>query len=221
MNGINNNVEYEEKDTERKGISFSVLIILTLVVAIAGSTYAFFSVSVTDSSITGSSAYNARSFELTVTHLTSAASGKLIPQLDSAINTAVNTTNNCKDARGNTVCQLYQVTVKNVSEVTYYISGTFTLNAETMDNIKWAVASSRTGFDTAAKNAKTVTTLVNITSATQLAPQGSQTYYIVVWISETGASQTDSGTFTGTITFNGHSSTTGDAASGITSTIRS
>ncbi len=221
MNGINNNVEYDENNTERKGISFSVLIILTLVVAIAGSTYAFFSVSVTDSSITGSSAYNAKSFELTVTHLTTAASGKLIPQLGSAINTAVNTTNNCKDARGNTVCKLYQVTIKNVSEVTYYISGTFALTADKMPNLKWAVASSRTGFASVTKNDKAATTLVNITSATQLAPQGSQTYFVVVWIEETGAAQTDSGEFTGTITFNGHSSTTGDAASGITSTIRS
>ena len=90
-----------------------------------------------------------------------------------------------------------------------------------MPNLKWATGTSATaGFDGTSTTTVHPKTDTSLASNVELAGGASKSYFIVVWISETGAAQTDSGTFTGTVTFNGYS-TSGTTVSGITSTIRS
>ena len=224
---MNDNIKSQNNDG--KGITLITVGILTIIVAIAGATFAFFQVTATNNNITGESAYVANNLELKVTLSSTAATGKLVPQLEKTGTTNIlqkavtgaTGKGSCIDANGNTICKVYTITVTNKTSTKFYVTGTLSLVAENMPNLKWATGTSATaGFDgtsTTTVHPKNYTSLV---SNVELAGGASKSYFIVVWISETGAAQTDSGNFTGTVTFNGYS-TSGTTVSGITSTIRS
>ena len=98
-----------------------------------------------------------------------------------AVNTAWNAAQSCTDKNGNTVCQVYSVTVKNNSNtsVIYDISLT------------------------ALSGAKTPIKGVNkgICTTTSVAGGGTSTAcYFMVFITNLNSAQTDSGAFTGTVT---------------------
>ena len=226
---MNNNPSLEKEKNDFKGITFISIGILTIVVAIAGSTYAWFAVSISSDDNTatknimqGESGYTASPLSLTITHNTSSSVGtkKLIPQTDAAIQKAVTGASGkgaCVDANGNAICKVYTITVKNNTTTQYYVDGTFTLTADSMPNLKWTKGTSdAVGFPTPSGtyNDKSTTTLV---SDAVLAGGASVSYYVVVWISEKGGPQTDSGTFTGTVSFTG--SNAAGTNTGITSTI--
>ena len=224
---MNDNIKSQNNDG--KGITLITIGILTIIVAIAGATFAFFQVTATNNNITGESAYVANNLELKVTLSSTAATGKLVPQLEKTGTTNIlqkavtgaTGKGSCIDANGNTICKVYTITVTNKTSTKFYVTGTLSLVAANMPNLKWATGTSATaGFDgtsTTTVHPKNYTSLV---SNVELAGGASKSYFIVVWISETGAAQTDSGNFTGTVTFNGYS-TSGTTVSGITSTIRS
>lgn len=223
---MNDNIE--KKNNDSKGISFLTIAILTIIVAIAGSTFAFFQVTASNNNIIkGDSAYTANSLQLTVALSSTNATGKLVPQLavsgttnvlQSAV-TGATGKGSCVDANGNTICKVYTITVKNNTTTKYYVTGTLALTADSMPNLKWARGTSATaGFSgTGTTYTKTDTALA---SNVELAGGASASYYVVIWINETGSAQTDSGSFSGTVTFNGYS-TSGTSVSGVTSTIRS
>lgn len=210
-----------------RALLFSIVGVLTLIVAIAGSTYAFFAVSATNTSdIKGGSAYDENTLSMTVTQK-SAGTGQLVPQLDAAIQKAVTGASgkgSCVDGNGNTICKVYEIIITNNSTVKLNVSGTLTLTAASMPNLKWAKGTSATaGFPTPTGTyyTKSNTTLGDAT----LNPTGqsgdSASYYVVIWISETSASQTDKDEFTGVVTFNGYiEGGDGTTVGGITSTIR-
>ena len=224
---MNDNIKSQNNDG--KGITLITVGILTIIVAIAGATFAFFQVTATNNNITGESAYVANNLELKVTLSSTAATGKLVPQLEKTGTTNIlqkavtgaTGKGSCIDENGNTICKVYTITVTNKTSTKFYVTGTLSLYAANMTNLKWATGTSATaGFDgtsTTTVHPKNYTSLV---SNVELAGGASKSYFIVVWISETGAAQTDSGNFTGTVTFNGYS-TSGTTVSGITSTIRS
>lgn len=224
---MNDNIKSQNNDG--KGITLITVGILTIIVAIAGATFAFFQVTATNNNITGESAYVANNLELKVTLSSTAATGKLVPQLEKTGTTNIlqkavtgaTGKGSCIDENGNTICKVYTITVTNKTSTKFYVTGTLSLDAANMSNLKWATGTSATaGFDgtsTTTVHPKNYTSLV---SNVELAGGASKSYFIVVWISETGAAQTDSGNFTGTVTFNGYS-TSGTTVSGITSTIRS
>ena len=82
---MDNNLEKKES----KIMFFSLLGVLTLITAIAGATYAYFSATATNNNvIKGESAYDANALKLEVNQV-SAGEGKLVPQLNSAIQKAV------------------------------------------------------------------------------------------------------------------------------------
>ena len=224
---MNDNIKSQNNDG--KGITLITVGILTIIVAIAGATFAFFQVTATNNNITSESAYVANNLELKVTLSSTAATGKLVPQLEKTGTTNIlqkavtgaTGKGSCIDENGNTICKVYTITVTNKTSTKFYVTGTLSLDAANMQNLKWATGTSATaGFDgtsTTTVHPKNYTSLV---SNVELAGGASKSYFIVVWISETGAAQTDSGNFTGTVTFNGYS-TSGTTVSGITSTIRS
>jgi len=231
---------------ETKGITIITMGILTIIVAIAGATFAFFQVTASDDIVGGSSGYVDTPLELIVTHETNSSVGtkKLIPQSDTGIQAAVTGTNgaSCIDSSGNAVCKVFSITVNNKTTTNYYLNGTLTFatTPETtattgMPNLKWAKGSTATtGFPGAsgpyystfstfgvAENTTTTTKLNDVFLLTASGtPGATKTFYIVVWISDTDIVQNDNGTFTGTVTFDGYSDS--DATvTGITSTIRS
>lgn len=227
---MNDNVE--KKNNDGKGITFLTIAILTVVVAIAGSTFAFFQVTASNNNvIRGDSAYVSNALELKVNLSSTNATGKLVPQLassgsgDDVVNvlqkavTGATGKGSCVDENGNTICKVYTITVTNKTTTKYYVTGTLTLTAATMPNLKWAKGTSATaGFSgTGTTYTKADTALA---SNVELASNASVNYYVVVWINETGEAQEDSGSFTGTVQFNGYS-TSGTTVSGVTSTIRS
>lgn len=225
---MNDNIKKQNNDG--KGITLITVGILTIIVAIAGATFAFFQVTATNNNvIKGESAYVANNLELKVTLSSAAATGKLVPQLEKTGTTNIlqkavtgaTGKGSCVDANGNTICKVYTITVTNKTSTKFYVTGTLSLVAADMPNLKWTTGTSATaGFDGTSTTTVHPKTYTSLASNVELAGGASKSYFIVVWISETGAAQTDSGNFTGTVTFNGYS-TSGTTVSGITSTIRS
>lgn len=238
----------DKKNNDGKSISFVLIGILTIVVAIAGSTYAYFSATVSNNTvISGESAYVAAPFTLTVTHSTGSKVGSkyLVPQKDEFIQNAIYNETieeeakryiGCVDGNGNAVCKVYTITIKNNTTTKYYITGTLSFNITgTMSNLKWALGTSATqGFPSSTNgpfytpntvtsstpnSSKTTQTDV-LEAGTEIAGNASKSYYVVIWISETGAAQTDSGKFTSTVSFDGYNDSS-KAVGGISSTIRS
>ena len=131
----------------------------------------------------------------------------MIPMLTADLQKGVTGTSSksCVDANGNTVCQVYKITVTNGSaDIGINVKGTMNL-ASTGKNMKWEVLAD-------AKTVKADGTVVAqgtegvIVANQALAKSGSQDFYLVVWLEETNESQDadDAGkAFTGTVTFNG------------------
>jgi len=225
-----NNIENEKKrKKEGRVITFLIVGILTLISAISGATYAYFQA--TANKAFGNSANSESGYvsgtdkmiKLTVTSVAPTDSTKkLIPISNTAIQTAV--TASCLDTRGNAVCKQYTILVENKSNVNYWLDGTLQLSdgsSNTMPNLKWALGTSATAGFPAASTATIYTeSNTSLGANFKLNAAGSKYFYVVIWISETGAAQTDSGTFTGTVTFTAYSDS-GDAITGVTSTIRS
>lgn len=224
---MNNNLEKIEKKND-KAMFFSLVAVLTLITAIAGVTYAYFSATAMNNNvIKGESAYDENSLKLDIEQV-SAGTGKLVPQLDSAIQEGViggEGKGTCIDSNGNTVCKVYSIKITNNSNVSLNVSGTLTLTAANMDNLKWTKGTSATtGFPTPAgtyyTKADTNLGSAALSSVSDTA-NNSKTFYVVIWISETNAVQEDKNAFSGVVTFSGYiQGDDNQTINGITSTIR-
>ncbi len=146
----------------------------------------------------------------------------------------------CVDSNANVVCKVYTFTIRNNSTATAVVNGRIWFaNAPT--NLKWALMTSGTAVSVTASNTagnvRSPKTAASCTTSTatsdndcwfaiskSLVPSGGATlasaasgsyqqYWLVFWIHETEAVQTDSGTWTASIEF------TSSDGKGITSTI--
>jgi len=209
-----------EKNKDTRALIFAFVAVLTIIVAITGATFAYFQATVSNNNaIKGNSGYVANPLSLTVTEQSAvqSANKKLVPQLDAAVRNAANGTNKCIDGNGNAVCEHYSITIKNDTTNTYFLDGTLTLTAASMGNLKWSVCS---GLWTCTSNNYYTKSSTSLGSTFSLAGGASNTLYVVIWISETGASQTDSNAFSGVVSFTGYNSADKSVV-GVTSTIRS
>lgn len=197
-----------EENRKGTGVFYAVVGVATLVVAIIGATFAYFSASQTnDSDVKGSTAAGA-SLSIVITKLSDEATAKnMIPMLNTDLQKGVTGTGgkSCIDANGNTVCQVYQVTVTNGSaDIGVNVKGTMNL-ASTAKNMKWQVLTDSKTVNASAQTVNQATVGV-ITDNQALTASGSHDFYLVIWLDETNASQDtdDAGkTFNGTVTFNG------------------
>lgn len=197
-----------EEKRKDKSILFAIIGISVLVVAVIGSTYAYYVASATNTNAIQGSAAGA-GLGLSVTKQSTSATGNLIPLTNTKemLTTAVkgygggntyDATKSCKDKNGYSVCQVYKIVVTNSSTASVTLNGGITALAGTnTPNIACAVMSNET---TVSSNAtcKTSTSLAN--GETFTAGQ-SKTYYIVVYINNLNSEQNDSGGFNGTVTF--------------------
>ena len=115
----------EEHKNNGRGIFYGVIGVATLVVAIIGATFAYFTASgsVTNN-ITGNMANI--SFDLSVEKVVDpGATSGIIPMSNTMVETAVNndTNDTCVDDNGNAVCQVYKVTVTNNSTAAMFVDG--------------------------------------------------------------------------------------------------
>lgn len=197
-----------EENRKGPGVFYAVVGVATLVVAIIGATFAYFSASTTNNTdVTGSTASGA-SLSMAITRVSDAGTAaNMIPMLTADLQKGVTGTSSksCVDANGNTVCQVYKITVTNGSaDIGINVKGTMNL-ASTATNMKWEVLTDATTVkaDGAVVAQGTEGVIVDNQA---LAKSGSQDFYLVVWLEETNNVQDadDAGkAFTGTVTFNG------------------
>ena len=223
------NVENNQSNDSKKIITLVVLI-LTIMVCTTSATYAYFAFSASNSTtMTGTAAVAGLSLSVTQGTLGGANSGTntnvMVPQLESALGTAMGSASGkdykCVDGNGNIVCKVFKITISTESTATVPTTGTIAFKftapsgkTANFSNLKWKLTDSYTALKSG-ETAKTASTsAVTFASPTLTASTKTFTYYIVVWINETGSSQGDLGTWTATITFN-------TSNGGITSTIRS
>lgn len=238
----------EENRKNNRKIFALIVGIATLMVSVTGSTFAYFALRATnDNVVTGTTATASLTLSVVEQELKSPNSGKIVPQLSTAIPTAINSTNKCVDGNGNIVCKVYKITVTNGSDAGALVNGTIVFTNYSTTNLRWRRIDSATTATTTTANtsyaASGVTVVkdaeVDLVSGKACVPSEStatctdvslaksdgasggsdeSTYYIVVWLYETGSDQTsaDAGkTFAATIKFEGAD------GKGITSTITS
>lgn len=205
------------KENDSKKILAMVVMIATLMICTTSATYAYFAFSATNNAMTGTAAASGLTLAVTQAALGGTSSGTstgvMVPQKEAALGTAMGTNYKCLDANGNVVCKVYTITVSTSSTAKTPTTGTITFTGATT-NLKWRLASNATTLGTTGTTKVASSTAATFATPTFSASTQSFTYYIVVWINETGASQTDSGTWRATITFN-------NVNGGITSTITS
>lgn len=206
--------EGQKNNTNKNGLIYAIVGVAVLIVAVAGSAYAYYSATATDTSTVKGTAGGGAAPTLTVKK-ESNASGNLVPidktvetltkgakgwnKTSNAVNTAWNAAQSCTDKNGNTVCQVYSVTVKNNSNtsVIYDISLTALSVAKTpnLDAVKMASNISVTSV-TSIKGVNK-----GICTTSSIAGGGTSTAcYFMVFITNLNSAQTDSGAFTGTVT---------------------
>ncbi len=197
-----------EENRKGPGVFYAVVGVATLVVAIIGATFAYFSASTTNKTdVTGRTASGA-SLSMAITRVSDAGTAaNMIPMLTTDLQKGVTGTESksCIDANGNTVCQVYKITVTNGSaDIGINVKGTMNL-ASTAKNMKWEVLTDATTVKADGTPVAQGTDGV-IVANQALAKTGSQDFYLVVWLEETNEAQdTDDAekSFTGTVTFNG------------------
>jgi len=110
-----------------KGIFFGVIGVATLVVAIIGATFAYFTATETagQNEITGNAATISFGLDVAIETTVDKTKGGLIPMTDSMVEAAVNKSHStaCVDDNGNAVCQIYKVTIDNKGTASMFLDG--------------------------------------------------------------------------------------------------
>ena len=204
----------DKKVNEKKKKYAIVITFLVLMICITGGTYAYFALTASNNSVTGSVGGASLNLEVTKVYPTSEHNNKnMIPQLESTLDEAISLDHKCVDGNGNVICQVYSATVTNVGSTSSVLNGTISFTGiENMPNLKWMrINDSNTLGTYSSFNASTDKALFE--EERSFGANTSNTYYFVFWIDETGEVQTDNGTFRANIEFD---SSTG----GLTSTVR-
>ena len=180
--------------------------IVMLIIAIAGSAYAYYSATAS-ATISGTVAGGAN-LDLKVEKVSIGATGNLIPvdndttTLTKAVigeaNTNFEDSKRCIDKNGLTACQIYKITLTNKSSVSVKIDGGVTLSGKDTPNIECAVMDNinKVSNNNSCKGNKTLAKDYNMNA------NASVIYYIMVYIKNINSAQTDTGLFTGTVFFN-------------------
>ena len=189
-----------------RGLFYGVIGVATLIVAIIGATFAYFSV---NASITNNSDIAGSTVELSDTTIT----GTLTRETPSTVSMVpLKTTElekgitgeggqQCIDANGAKVCDIYTLTINNTSKAPVSLAGKLTITATDMADLRWSLLESPTSATGA--TAKEVSDTVIVANELLAAKTGTKTYYFVIWFNETEENQnTQAGkSYTGTVSF--------------------
>lgn len=199
--------ELNKNERKGQGTFYMIIAMLTLIVAIVGATFAYFSLQASDeNTVKGNAAKVGLSLE--VRKVSVDASGDLIPLDETLLEKAIagdSATENqmCVDKNGNTVCQVYELKVTNEGTAATAVNGSLTLTAETITNLKWQIMTDQNTPVMDSGQFKTTDDTEIAKNDTIEANPGSKTYYVMIWIDETENDQNDSdtGAFTGVVSF--------------------
>lgn len=222
-----------EENRKGTGVFYAVVGVATLVVAIIGATFAYFSATATNNDTIVGGTATGNNIALAVTPIAPVTKGRtenMIPMLETNLQDGLTGTGgkSCIDANGNTVCQVYKVTVTNNGATAVKLDAT--LNLETAKgngegsgtNMKWQLIENATTEGTVG-TMKSQGTAELFADDLPLAASGTKDYYIVVWLLETGGPQdsSDAGiNYTGTVTVNAVGAD-GTSTSGLTASFSS
>ena len=189
----------------QKSLLLSGLSLLICATMLIGATFAYFSASATNNTTIAGNTASGNSVSLEISKLSTSATGDLIPMKDKDVQQGITgIDNSCVDSNGNTVCQVYKITVKNTGTTAVNVKGTMTLTS-TATNMKWQLMQDNATLGSAgtAQNQGSEGTIVE--NQQLVASTGTQDYYVVIWLHETDAPQDtdDAGKdFNGSVTFN-------------------
>ena len=192
-----------------KKLELSIFIVIgIIVVTLLGTTFAYFFARTSNSgnTITGQT-YN---FGASINSTTIYRATNLVPLKNNLVSTAISKeTNKCIDKNNRDVCSLYSVTLSNSGEtviLTPYITTTnstyttYDLKCQLYNNNFEAISDIITLPKTTDEKVYITNSSNNINISLA---STNQTYYLVVWLTDTLSSQTEdySKTYSGTITF--------------------
>lgn len=189
-----------------RGLFYGVIGVATLIVAIIGATFAYFSVS---ANITNNSDIAGSTVELSDTTITGTLTREtpstvsMVPLKTSDLQKGITGEGGqqCIDANGAKVCDIYTLTINNTSNAPVSLAGNLTITATDMADLRWALIESTTSATGA--TAKEVSDTVIVANELLAAKTGTKTYHFVIWFNETELSQnTQAGkSYTGTVSF--------------------
>lgn len=197
-------------NNKKKILTYSIFAVILLILLVVGSTYAFFNASVSNNNGIKGGTASAPNLELTVNKISTGASGNLIP-LDNDVNsltsavrgygftgTVYDNTKSCIDKNGYSVCQVYEITIKNNSTASVVLNGGVTvLEGRETPNVACAV------MNTSISVTNNASCISNTSIANNVKFESGETniYYIMVYINNLHKEQYDAGDFFGTVSF--------------------
>lgn len=199
----------EENNRKGPGVFYAVVGVATLVVAIIGATFAFFSANATDDTViigtTASGNNIALAIEPIAVPIPEDAAGKtnnLVPmfQKDIALGLAGTNGRSCIDNNENVVCQVYKVTITNQGTAPLTIDATLNLSTAkgtgegAGENMKWQLIKSATevGDVGTMMSQGTAQLFADNKRLTEVAlGDNVAEYYIMIWLLDTGTQQDD------------------------------
>lgn len=189
-----------------RGLFYGVIGVATLIVAIIGATFAYFSVSANianNSDIAGSTVnVSETTITGTLTRVTP-STVSMVPLKTADLQKGITGEGGqqCIDENGAKVCDIYTLTINNTSKAPVSLAGNLTITATDMADLRWSLLEST---DSAAgATAKEVSDTVIVANELLAAETGTKTYHFVIWFNETELNQnTQAGkSYTGTVSF--------------------
>ena len=189
-----------------RGLFYGVIGVATLIVAIIGATFAYFSVSANianNSDIAGSTVeLSDTTIAGTLTRVTP-STVSMVPLKTEELQRGITGEGGqkCIDENGAKVCDIYTLTINNTSNAPVSLAGNLTITATDMADLRWSLLESPDSATGA--TAKAVSDTVIVANELLAAKTGTKTYHFVIWFNETEENQnTQAGkSYTGTVTF--------------------
>lgn len=189
-----------------RGLFYGVIGVATLIVAIIGATFAYFSVSasITNNSDIAGSTVNVSETTITGTLTRETPSTvSMVPLKTEDLQKGITGEGNqkCIDENGAKVCDIYTLTINNTSNAPVSLAGNLNITATDMADLRWSLLESPDSATGA--TAKAVSDTVIVANEVLAAKTGTKTYHFVIWFNETELNQnTQAGkSYTGTVAF--------------------
>ncbi len=242
-------MSFKEYNQNMTKLQVLITLVIFLSFCITGVTYAYFAISASNNNtITGNAATVNLTLSVTKIFPTSVNTntGVMVPQLstsgseNSPLSSALKS--GCVDGNKNVICQVYQITIENKGgTATQVVDGTVLFYGNTeqttpatniMPNLKWKLITSANASNPSQSvlgantdlSANANETTGKFDSNLTLVTNAKKEYYMIVWINETNADQSDASsnatpnnpkTFYGLVKFDSSNGT------GVTSTFKS
>lgn len=189
-----------------RGLFYGVIGVATLIVAIIGATFAYFSVSANIANKNDIAGSTVDVSETTITGTLTRetpSTVSMVPLKTEELQRGITGEGNqkCIDENGAKVCDIYTLTINNTSNAPVSLAGNLNITATDMADLRWSLLESPDSATGA--TAKAVSDTVIVANELLAAKNGTKTYHFVIWFNETELNQNAQAgkSYTGTVTF--------------------